>query len=220
MSIRSFDRLASCYRLLEFLAFGPDLERARYCHLDRLRDCRAILVLGEGDGRCLVQLVRRAPLAQVTCVDFSPAMLARAAARLSAADRVRVRFVQADLLQESVPAGPHDAVLTLFFLDCFTAAQAAGLIGKITATLHPGAIWLWADFRLPERGLARWRAAAWVKILYFFFRWQTGLPARELPPAEELIQRAGLLPIVHRDYQRGLVRSAVFSQPGSRTCSS
>jgi ubiquinone/menaquinone biosynthesis C-methylase UbiE len=207
---RSFDRLARVYRFLEFLAFGSMLEQTRFCFLGELSECRSILVLGEGDGRCLARLVELAPLAQVTCVDFSAAMLARAASRIKPADRPRVSFHQVDVLTAALPSGSHDAVVTLFFLDCFTSQQAAGLIRRITDILQPGACWLWADFRLPARGLARWRAQVWLKILYTFFRWQTGLPAHELPPAEELIANAGFVLDGQRDFEGGLLRSVVF----------
>ncbi len=207
---RSFDRLARVYRFLEFLAFGSTLEQARFCLLEEIKDRRAILVLGEGDGRCLARLVRLAPEAQITCVDFSAAMLARAAAGIAPADRARISFHRADVLVAPLPAGSYDAAVTLFFLDCFTPAQAAELVGRISASLRPDALWLWADFQLPAGGPVRWRAQVWLKILYAFFRWQTGLPARELPPAEALITVAGFAPAAHRDFSGGLLRSVVF----------
>jgi ubiquinone/menaquinone biosynthesis C-methylase UbiE len=217
---RGFDRLARIYRVLEYGAFGRDLERARFCFLEKLRDCRAILVLGEGDGRCLEQLVRVAPAAHIDCLDLSSGMLARAEARLPATARARVTFRQADLLTAALPEKNYDAVVTLFFLDCFTTEQTADIVHRITASLRPGARWLWADFALPPRGLARLRARVWLAVLYAFFRWQTALSARALPPAEELIAAAGFTREAERVFQRALVRSTVFSQPGSDTCSS
>jgi ubiquinone/menaquinone biosynthesis C-methylase UbiE len=216
----SFDRLARIYRPLEYGAFGRDLERARFCFLKKLRDCHAILVLGEGDGRCLEQLVRAAPDAQVDCLDFSPAMLARAEARLPADARARVTFRPADLLTAVLPDKNYDAVVTLFFLDCFTAEQTTEIVHRIAASLRPGARWLWADFALPPRGPARLRARLWLAVLYAFFRWQTTLSARVLPPAEELIAAAGFAREAEQVFQWGLVRSVVFSQPGSDTRSS
>ncbi|MEP6593722.1 MAG: class I SAM-dependent methyltransferase, partial [Acidobacteriota bacterium] len=187
MTDSNFDRLARVYRLLELAAFGHDLERARFCLLDRLASCTRILVLGEGDGRALARLLGVAPGAQVHCVDISPAMLARASTRLPEADRARVVFHQMDALSSPLPPGPFDAVTTMFFLDCFTEAQVRDLVPAIAATLAPEATWLWADFRMPERGWARLRARASIALLYAFFRWQTGIPARRLPPAEEII---------------------------------
>ena len=206
-----FDRLAGVYRGLEFLAFGRDLERARFCLLDRLQGCREILVLGEGDGRCLAQLVRAAPEARIRCVDLSGAMLARAAARLQdPAARSRVAFEQADALSVPLPADRYDAVVTLFFLDCFPAGEVAALVERLRTSLRPGALWLWADFAQPARGWRRWPARAALRLLYAFFRWQTGLTARVLPPAEETIQRAGFAREAEREFQGGFVRCVLF----------
>jgi SAM-dependent methyltransferase len=211
---RSFDRLARSYRALEFLAFGGDLERARFGLLDRLGDCRKILVLGEGDGRCLARLVRIAPTARIHCLDISAAMLRRAAARIAGtAAQARVTFQCADALTAPLPPAGFDAVITLFFLDCFTAQQAAALVDRVKAALAAEAWWLFADFALPPRGLARLRARAWLAVLYAFFHWQTGLPARALPPSEDLIVRAGFAREARRDFQNGLVRSVLFHRP-------
>jgi ubiquinone/menaquinone biosynthesis C-methylase UbiE len=210
-SAANFDRLARVYRLLEFIAFGRDLERARFCFLDRLADCRSILVLGEGDGRCVARLAQLAPAAKIHCVDASPAMIARAALRAAAAGAEnRVTFSCADATRMNFPAANYDAVVTFFFLDCFDAATAARVIDKIGAALRPNALWLHADFALPERGLARWRAQAWLAVLYAFFRWQTGLRTRALPPAETLICAQGFAPESTRSFQAGLLRSALF----------
>ena len=208
-----FDGLARAYRGLEFLAFGRDLERARFCLLDRLRDCRDILILGEGDGRCLAQLVRAAPAARIRCVDASGAMLARAAARLTdPAARARVAFDRADALSLPLPAARYDAVVTLFFLDCLLPDQVAALVGRVQASLRPGARWLWADFAWPRRGWRLWRARATLRVLYTFFRWRTGLPARALPPAEEILERAGFAREAEREFQGGFIRSALFRE--------
>jgi ubiquinone/menaquinone biosynthesis C-methylase UbiE len=209
---RGFDRLARVYRALEFVAFGRDLERARFCLLDRLASCDRILVFGEGDGRALARLVRIAPRVEIHCVELSPAMIDRASRRLGDADRARVIFHQADALTSQLPDGPFDAVTTMFFLDCFTEAQVRDLVTKIAATLAPGAAWLWADFRLPDRGRARLRARATIALLYAFFRWQTGIPARQLPPAERLIANAGFTARQQRDRQGGMVRTTLFAR--------
>lgn len=212
----NFDRLARCYRALEFLAFGRDLERARFCLLDRLAGCESILVLGEGDGRCLAQLIRAAPRARIHCLDGSAAMLARARARIAGSGaEARVTFAQADLRTEEFPAQRYDAVVTLFFLDCFDAGTASAIVARIAPALQSGACWLFADFAIPPRGYRRLRARVWLALLYEFFRWETGLGTRELPPSESLIRSAGFAPLETREHQLGLIRTVFFRQPGS-----
>lgn len=207
---RGFDRLAGVYRLLEYAAYGRALERTRFCLLDRLASSRRVLLLGDGDGRCLARLVRIAPAAEIHSVDASAAMLARAAARLSDAERRRVTFHHLDVLAAPLPPGPYDAVTTMFFLDCFDGRQTRDLIARIAAVLDRDASWLWADFRIPERGVARLWARATVALLYAFFRWETGIAARELPPAEAAIEEAGFDRVDQRDLYAGIVRAARF----------
>lgn len=214
--VAQFDRLARIYRLLEFAAFGRELERARFCLLDRLRDARSILVLGEGDGRCLTQLVRVASAARLHVIDASPAMLARAAARLTPADRSRVTFTCTDARDLPLAPAHYDAAITLFFLDCFPTDEAARLVVQISAALQPRAHWLHADFALPPAGWRRARARAWLTVLYFFFRWQTGLSTRALPPSEDFIRAAGFAPAAQIERQHGLLRSVHFQRDRSR----
>jgi len=213
----NFDRLARSYRALEYLAFGRDLERARFTHLHLLREHRSILVLGEGDGRCLEQLVQAAPHAHIDCLDLSAAMLARAASRLAGQVAAnRVTFRQADLLSTELPAAHYDAVITFFFLDCFSASQARAVMSRIQGSLRPGALWLWADFVLPADGWSRLRARVWLTVLYAFFRWQTGLSVRTLPPVEKIFQETGNALLAEISFQSGLVRSAVWHLSAAR----
>jgi ubiquinone/menaquinone biosynthesis C-methylase UbiE len=208
-----FDRLARWYRAVEFLAFGGNLERARFEYLGRLAGCREILVLGEGDGRCAARLAAVAPRANILCVDSSRGMIERASRRIAqCGSGDRVRFECADALSFDFRPGRFDAVVTLFFLDCFPPEDAASLIDRVGASLLPGSVWLFSDFALPARGLARLRARAWLALLYGFFRWGTALKATSLPPSEALLGRMGWRRIACRDRQCGLLRSAVFQR--------
>ena len=77
----SFDRIASSYRFLESIAFCNVLQRARTAFIPQTVDSRLALVVGEGDGRFLAELLRTNPRIQVDCVDASKKMLRLARAR-------------------------------------------------------------------------------------------------------------------------------------------
>jgi ubiquinone/menaquinone biosynthesis C-methylase UbiE len=208
---RGFDRLARGYGALEWLAFGRDLERARFQFLDRLRGCRDVLILGEGDGRCLQRVVRIAPAARVRCVDASAGMLDRARERVRGADEgTRIRFELADARRAGFPDAAYDAVLTFFFLDCFVADDVASLVGRVQRSLRPGGVWLFADFDTPPRGWSRLRARLWLASLYWFFRWQAGIDAKVLPPSEGLLASAGLRPAAALSLRGGFIRSCAY----------
>ncbi len=205
-----FDSVARIYRFLEYAAFGRTLLRARLAFVDRLRGSERVLILGEGDGRFLSALVELNAAARIDVVDSSAAMLRLAEQRLRPEDRDRVRFQHADALQFDPAGHPYDAVVTLFFLDCFTAEQVDSLIARLSRHLRPGAVWLFADFAIPPGGLARWHARFVVGGLYQFFRWQTGLAARALPPSEAVLERAGFRCGARQAFRAGLVQSAVY----------
>jgi SAM-dependent methyltransferase len=211
---RGFDRLARWYRVLEFVAFGGDLERARFAFLDRLSDRRDILILGEGDGRCAARLLALAPGARITCVDSSRGMIERAEARTKeAGGGERVSFRCADVRGYSPEPGKYDAVVTLFLLDCFSAHDVASIVTRVGAALQPGAPWIFSDFTLPAGGIARVRARAWLALLYAFFRWETALAVSSLPRSEAILEEAGWRRTETRELQWGLVRSSVYRRP-------
>lgn len=211
----SFDTIAPVYRVIEYAAFGRDLERARTCLDAELVSCRSVLVLGEGDGRWLAGFLRRVPEARVECVDASGAMLGRAARRARTTGReTRVHFVQADARTMNLRSGRYDAVVTCFFLDCFTDAEVLDLAERIAPALTPDARWLLADFAVPRAGLAALRAKAWLRLLYGFFRVAAGISARVLPRAEATLGSLGWTPRAIREHRGGLLRTVVFERAG------
>jgi ubiquinone/menaquinone biosynthesis C-methylase UbiE len=210
----SFGHLARVYALLEYLVFGRSLNYARFCFLEQLRGCRDILLIGEGDGRCVARLAALAPTARLHCVDASPGMLARAAARLNPSDHRRAIFTCADARTWPPSAGSYDAVVTLFFLDCLPPEEVHALVVRLQSALRPGALWVFADFVLPPVGFARWRAQLWLKVMYCFFRWQTGLAVHELPPSEMILHDAGWRALATRNFEGGFVRAALYHLPG------
>lgn len=103
-----------------------------------------------------------------------------------------------------------DAVVTHFFLDCFTAAQLEEVIGKLTGALQPSGRWLISDFREAEGGFARARSRAVLGIMYTFFRIVTRLPANTLTKVDPILARNGLYLENRRIRNLGLLHSDVW----------
>lgn len=96
----SFDAIAPYYRWLERVTAGPLLQRCRTEFLHELKDARNILLLGEGRGRFLMELLRQNPEAHITCVDASARML----------ELTRSELVKRGLLDRSRPSSSCSAV--------------------------------------------------------------------------------------------------------------
>jgi SAM-dependent methyltransferase len=200
--------LARCYQLIEYMAFGRALERRRFAFLPRLADARRVLILGEGDGRALQRLLKLAPQARFDVVESSSEMITLARRRTGNPDRVR--FVNQDVNGFAFSAGRYDAILTLFFLDCFSEDDARRLIQQLETALAPGGLWLVSDFAIPPKGWRRWHAWVWIFVMYRFFGWTTGLQVRTLPPIGSLLQESGLHRIAFEFERAGMIVSEVW----------
>lgn len=205
----SFDRLAPHYGWMETVLAGPRLQACRTAWLGELDGCRRVLLAGAGHGRILRPLLHRYPLVSVTCVDASARMLAAARTHATAAglDPARLEFVQARLPDWTPPPANFDVIVTNFFLDCFPAAELRSVIASLATAAAPGARWLVADFALPPRGPARWRAQAVHALMYAFFRLTTRLPAHQLTPPDALLAAHGFRLHRRRTSEWGLLQA-------------
>jgi ubiquinone/menaquinone biosynthesis C-methylase UbiE len=190
---RSFDLLAPHYRWMECVLAGRKLQSCRTRFLDELASARNVLLLGEGNGRFLSELLQRNPAATITCVDASRGMQAAARRRLTKNrfDLSRVTFLHRDALDCDLHPNQYDAIATHFFLDCFTPEQLQQLTQRIARWATPDARWILSDFQRPDRGPKRWRAEAILALMYIFFRAATRLPARKLTEPRPYLERSG-----------------------------
>ena len=207
----SFDAIARGYRFVEALVFGPALQRARVAWLGEVTTVRQALVVGEGDGRFLEQLLRVAPDVRVECVDASARMLELATARVPSD---RVTWVQADLATY-VPHQRYDLVVTHFVLDCLDGATLPVLVARLAGALEPGGRWLLADFRVPKGRLRSLRAHFWLFMMYAFFRLVAGLRVRALVDPTPSLETSGLVRQCFVETDAGFLGSAVWRQPSA-----
>ena len=213
MTTPNFDRIARAYRWLEYLTFGPLLERTRNHYLPHLHACRQALILGDGDGRFTARLLAENPTLQADAVDLSAKMLGlmrlrvphpREApgpptgrtrpvgwSRVGFENQLRTHHTDA---RTFTPTTAPDLVVTHFFLDCLTQREVETLIARLATTLQSNALWLVSDFRIPS-GPLRWPARAYVRTLYLAFRILTGLRVTHLPDHGTPLRRNGFVRI-------------------------
>ncbi len=211
----SFDTLTPYYRIMELVTAGGVLQRCRTAFLAETANSRRALLLGEGPGRFLVELLRMNPGVRVTCVERSPRMIEEARRRLGESELTRVQFVQADALTWQPPHNAFDLVVTNFFLDCFRPEEIESLVTKVGVSATKDARWLLADFCEPENGWRTWRAKAVLALMYAFFRLATGLSASRLTPPDGFLKTGGFQLSARRLANFGLAHADLWQRSAS-----
>jgi ubiquinone/menaquinone biosynthesis C-methylase UbiE len=209
-----FDRIAAIYRWGEYLSLGPLLQRTRTRLLDQLGSPRHALVLGDGDGRFLEQLLLRYPQCTAVAVDISAAMLDKLRRRcLQSVPDATTRLItlQRSALDIDPPPGT-DLVVTHFLLDCFSQPDVDALAVRIASQLAPGTFWLLSDFALPANSLLRPFGRLYIASLYAAFRLLTGLRVRQLPDPQSALQRSGMRRITRVTLLGGLLYTELWQR--------
>jgi tRNA (cmo5U34)-methyltransferase len=104
-----------------------------------------ILELGIGTGETASRILAGRPDARLTAVDSSAQMLERAAQRLPDAELVRAR------LEDPLPRGPFDLVVSALAVHHLDAAGKRDLFRRVFDVLRPGGLFVLADVIVPER---------------------------------------------------------------------
>lgn len=217
---RHFDRVAAIYRPMEYLSFGPLLERCRFALIPELASGRRALVLGDGDGRFLARLFSASPQLRVHAIDGSPAMLRRLRARIRRhGAAARLTTTCADIRSEAcsfaappaMRSGPYDLIASHFFLDCLTPGETEALAARLRPHLAPGALWVVSEFEVPAAAFLRATICRLtIAGLYTAFRLLTGLRVRRIPPWRNSLVRAGFVRRSSRSWLKGLLVSELW----------
>ena len=209
----NFDPLAKPYRWLEYLTFGPYLQRTRTHFLNELTHCRQALVLGDGDGRFTVQLLRINPQVQIHAIDISPKMLA-ALQKSTSPDANRITTEAADLRHWSPNRNTqYDLIATHFVLDCLTTEEIANLAQRLPPSIIPGAQWLISDFAIPPNRFGHLLAAPLISFLYASFRLLTHLHLAHLPDHHSALEKSGWTLQSRHSHLNGLLISQLWEFP-------
>lgn len=212
MKSPNFDRIARAYRWMEYVSFGPLLERCREEYLKDLNSARHALVLGDGDGRFTARLLATNPDITVDAVDVSATMLSLLQQRASAQKaEERIRLHQTDIRTFS-PQGYYDLVVTHFFLDCLTDTELQLLIQKIKTSMPAEACWVVSEFAIPD---TRWTgkfAAVLIAFLYRIFALLTGLQIRHLPNHRRILHEADFILKKQRQRLGGILVSEFWQK--------
>jgi ubiquinone/menaquinone biosynthesis C-methylase UbiE len=177
-----------------------------------------VLLVGEGDGRFLFELLRLQPGIEVDCIDQSLRMLQLARKRIERELPERagsVRFLHQDITSWAAPERHYDLLVTHFVLDCFPEAALSGVIKKLAGASTADAKWLLADFCVPPNGMARLRARAWLAAMYLFFRLTAQIQASELIDPTPFMRAAGFELARQKSFRNGMLKSQLWRGLGA-----
>jgi SAM-dependent methyltransferase len=202
---------------MEAVAAGRIMQRCRTSFLAETVGRQRALLVGEGPGRFLVELLRTAPRIEVTVLEQSARMIREAKSRVEkrGLDASRVEFHAMNALSWTPPAQGFDLIATHFFLDCFGPEELDVLVGKLGQSATEDARWLLGDFCIPKRGWRRFRARVIHATMYAFFRAATGLSAKRLTPPDPFLQKAGFQQAERRLFSLGLLHSDLWVRGAS-----
>lgn len=125
-----------------------------------------VLEIGCGTGAVTERLVARG--ARVVALDQSPAMLARARARLADAPPGLVAWRECAAAEiDSLPAGGFDAVVASLCLSEMAGVERSFVLREAARLLRPGGVVVAADEVRPRRRWQRgiWTALRWPQVL-------------------------------------------------------
>jgi len=106
-------------------------------------DAGAVLELGVGTGETVATVMAVHPAARLVGIDESEPMLARARDRFPAAD------LRVQRLQDPLPEGTYDLVVSALTVHHLDAAGKADLFRRVRARLRPGGRFVLADVVIP-----------------------------------------------------------------------
>jgi ubiquinone/menaquinone biosynthesis C-methylase UbiE len=209
------DSIAALYRYFEYGRFGRKLEICRFALLPRLTGAQRALILGEGDGRFAARLAAHYPGIAADVFDTSRKMIRLAEQRLHSARLPHlssIAFHHGDARVAPFPRNDYDLVATHFFFDVFPMAELSPLIDRVKRSLRPDGLWLISEFDLPSSGLRRLLARFWLRVMYLFFRYTTGLGNQRLPDWRKQLSHAGFRPRIQQSFASGFLVSELWEQ--------
>jgi tRNA (cmo5U34)-methyltransferase len=109
-------------------------------------EARSVLELGTGTGETALRVLARHPSMSLIGIDASEAMLQRARERLPAAD------LRLGRLENELPPGPFDLVVSTLAVHHLDAAHKRDLFRRIAQVLRPGGRFVLADVVVPRPG--------------------------------------------------------------------
>jgi len=188
----NFDLIAKHYNWMEKIIFRSDLEKVRSMNLALIKNAKAILLLGDGDGRFLEQVSLMGTDAFIVSVDSSAKMIDLSKRKLEkSALNVEFNCTKIEDFQPIESFKP-DLIIAHFFLDCFTHDEVKLIIDRVSEWAAVNAKFVISDFSITKKtSFNRIYQKMLTKIMIRFFRLFCGISTRFLPNIPKIMTTQG-----------------------------
>ena len=175
---QSYDRLAKHYDFLSRLVFFKSQVRAQTKQLIYIKNCKSLLIVGDGTGWILKDLNVFTKTINITFVETSAKMIELAK---KVNTHHQIEFIHQDI-EEYNTTLKFDSVLTPFLFDNFDESKAKNVFVHINRMLLEKAFWLYTDFRLD----GKWWKILLLKSMHLFFSLMKVVKVNALPKMENV----------------------------------
>jgi ubiquinone/menaquinone biosynthesis C-methylase UbiE len=188
----NFDLIAKHYNWMEKIIFRSDLEKVRSMNLALIKNAKAILLLGDGDGRFLEQVSLMGTDAFIVSVDSSAKMIDLSKRKLEkSALNVEFNCTKIEDFQPIESFKP-DLIIAHFFLDCFTHDEVKLIIDRVSEWAAVNAKFVISDFSITKKtSFNRIYQKMLTSIMISFFRLFCGISTRFLPNIPKIMTSQG-----------------------------
>lgn len=213
MSSKGFDLLAPWYDLLLTIPPGKHIKGSQYFFIDQLPFCEKVLIIGEGTGSFLKEILLKKKTKRIWVVENSKAMVRAAEKkikRLPESEKAKVRFITTPF-QEFHTEEKFDLIVTNFFLDLFAEPTVRSMGVKIREMLRPQGSWYFTDFvPLVSSDEYGWFKKTYIQILYCFFSVVTGIEGKQLPDFEKIFMELKMEETASKFFAKKLIKTILM----------
>ena len=206
----TFNRVAPFYEFGEKFFFGGLLDSSRTFFKEKFKDSRSILLLGEGRGSFLHQLLESNQLCDVTIVDSSSAMIRYQKSKITKENLNRVSF-KCIPVEHFASTKEFDLICSFFFWDCFVSQQIEYLVPKCAQFLKKEGFWVNSDFhdlKAFGNGFNYFK----IRMMYLFFNFTTGIHAWKVEPFRKYAEANDLRSLEIIEIEKNYIYTELFQK--------
>lgn len=205
-----YDKIAPFYDNMVGLCLGKNIFDAQVHFFKEIPSSANVLILGGGTGWIVKQLFKINHNCKIWYIDSSEKMIEIA---IKGTQQYNTVFIHGN--ENDIPVNVQfDAVITNFYLDCFSHQELTSITDKIKRSLHTNGIWIVTEF--VDTGRTRHQFLLWT--MHQFFKWVCKHPNTRLVDWQQVFRLKEFDVIKEKSFQDGFIKAVVYFFNRGQTC--